>query len=212
MTIEFDTWLEVGLEVEFVSFAKDPIPAGAPYRSRRAASAPPWSVARVATRTVVVLAAAASGLMATGALAAAAVTGSADPQVWTQHITMAIGTCAAQGAGGQGGIASCVSAIVHYQGPRSQYHRTPAEIRAGASLPAPTPEVKPGGPTNGNGLKKGGSGVTPAASDTNVPHGRPTDLPAGPPAGMAHGRPSHVPAATHTPRGNPPATPPAKGH
>jgi hypothetical protein len=211
MTIEFDTWLEAELQVGYTSFASARIPPGAPYRSRHPDTAPPWSMARVATRTVVVLAATASGLMATGALAATAVTGSADPQVWTRHITMAIGVCAAQGAGGQGGIGSCVSAIVHYQGPR--FHRqqpSPNANNASQSLPAPTPEAKPGGPSNG--VKKGQSTDTPVGSDTNVPHGRPTDLPNGPPAAVPHGPPSDLPAANHTNQGKPPTSPPAKGH
>lgn len=207
MTIEFDTWLEAELQAGYESFAPAPIAPGAPYRTRQPDPAPRRSVARAGTRAVVLLAAVVSGLMATGALAAAAVTGSADPQVWTQQITSAIGACEAAGPGGQGGFGTCVGAIVHHHGSRHRYQQPSARAKASRPLPAPTPEAQPGRPS----VKNGPPADTPAGSDSSVPHGRPTDLPNGPPAAVAQGPPA-LPAATNTNHGKPPTSSPAKGH
>src|ERR1700738_4088096 len=217
MTIEFDSWLESELDVEYATFATAQIPAGAPYRNPHLTPAGHWSPARFAARSVPILAAAALGLVATGALAAAAVTGSADPQVWTEHIGVAIATCTGVGTGAPAGIGSCVNAIVHHAGPQLNSQGSPGPAAGSQSGPPPAPEAKSGGP--GPKVDRSAPADTPAASDAKVPHGRPTDLPAGPPVDMPHGQPASVPGAAHkaqgkpaAPPGSPPATPPAKGH
>jgi hypothetical protein len=201
-----DSWLEEQLGNGFVPFSTAPIPAGAPYRTYRPQSAGPWFAARLATRTGVILVAAACGLMATGALAAAAVTGTANPQVWSLHLTMAISTCAGQGATGQsGGIGACVDAVVHYRGPKSFEQRA----RDGTGSARPLAPADPGATPDGTPAdgKKGGPASSPGP-DPNAIHGRPPAVPVGPPADQTHGRPSGVPAGPATPHGNAPTAHP----
>jgi hypothetical protein len=170
MTIEFDGWLDDELQKGFASFTAAPLPAGAAYRSRRPALARQRFVARVATRTVVLVVVAAMGLMATSELAATVVTGTTDPQLWTRHIVNAIGDCTTQVVRGRGGIDSCVSAIVQHDGPRAPQRAFPRDgVQA---LPAPTPGASPGGrPDDG---QKG--------RPTALPKGRQSDVPSGPPS------------------------------
>jgi hypothetical protein len=199
MAIEFDGWLDDELQRGFASFEAAPLPAGAPYRSRPPASAGQWFAARFATRTVVVLVVAALGLMATSALAATAVTGTIDPQVWTRHIVKAVGDCATQFATGRGGLDTCAKAIVHHEGPQphQQSHTGAAQV-----LPAPTPNAHPSGRPDGG--KKVGPSPAPKGPDANAPGGRPTNLPNGPPTGVPNGRPSDLPPGPPSGHGKPP--------
>jgi hypothetical protein len=200
MAIEFDGWLDDELQRGFASFEAAPLPAGAPFRSRRPASGGQWFAPRLATRTVVALVAAALGLMATSALAATAVTGSTDPQVWTRHIVRAIGDCSAQVSTGRGGLDSCAKAIVHHDGPglsRQQSHSEAAQV-----LSTPSPNAHPSGrPDEG---KKVGATPPPKGPDANAPEGRPTNLPKGPPTVIPNGRPSDVPPGPPNGHGKPP--------
>jgi hypothetical protein len=209
MTIEFDSWLDDELESGFASFSAAPIPAGAQYRSWRPASARPWFLGRVATRTVVILVVAALGLIASSAFAAAAVTGTIDPQAWTRQIIKAVDTCSAAGAPGKGGVASCVNAVVHSQRPKSPDQRSPSVAGNGQPLPAPSPNAPPGSPPTD--IKPGGPGGVPAGTDTNAPHGRPTNIPSGPPTGVPQGRPSNLPVGPPTGHVRPPKVQPPKG-
>jgi hypothetical protein len=204
MTIGFDGWLDDELRRGFASFDAAPLPAGAPYRSRRQASPRQWFAARVATRTVVVVVVVVLGLMATSALAATAATGTTDPQVWTRHILKAINACPPQVVVGPGGIGSCAEGIVHSDYPKSPQQQSHG--KSGQALPAPTPDALPGGRPNDG--KKGDPSPTPAGHDSNVPHGRPTNIPNGPPSGVPVGRPSDVPAGPTNGHGKPSGAPP----
>ena len=196
MAIGFDGWLDDELQRGFASFEAAPLPAGAPYRGRRPASAGQWFAALLVTRTVVVLVVAALGLTATSALAATAVTGTIDPQVWTRHIVNAISDCTTQVATGRGGLDTCAKAIVHHEGPKphQQSHTGATQV-----LPAPTPNAHPSGrPDEG---KKVGPSPPPKGPDANAPGGRPTNLPKGPPTAIPNGRPSDVPPGPPNGRG-----------
>jgi len=196
VAIGFDGWLDDELQRGFASFEAAPLPAGAPYRGRRPASAGQWFAALLATRTVVVLVVAALGLTATSALAATAVTGTIDPQVWTRHIVNAISDCTTQVATGRGGLDTCAKAIVHHEGPKphQQSHTGATQV-----LPAPTPNAHPSGrPDEG---KKVGPSPPPKGPDANAPEGRPTNLPKGPPTAIPNGRPSDVPPGPPNGRG-----------
>jgi hypothetical protein len=106
----FDAWLEDELAREFVRFSEVPLPQGAPYRadfSLRISR-------RLAAKTVVLIAAAAVALAGTTALAA--VTGSANPQVWGQYVEDVVTTCKSQLETGQHGIGGCVSVIARQKG------------------------------------------------------------------------------------------------
>jgi hypothetical protein len=201
-----DSWLEEELRRGFVPFSTAPIPAGATYRSLRHAPAQPWFATRMATRTGIILAAAVFGLMASGALAAAAVTGTADPRVWTVHFTMAISTCTERGAAGQGGgIGGCVNAVLHYRGPKSFEPRARDGTGSESSLASPDPGTTPGDkPAN---VKKGGPASSPGP-DPNALHGHPAGVPVGAPTDAPHGRPSDVPVGPATPHGNGPTAQP----
>lgn len=199
MAIEFDGWLEDELQRGFASFEAAPLATGAPYRRRRPASAGRWFAARLATRTVVVLVVAALGLMTTSALAATAVTGTIDPQVWTRHIVRAIGDCATQVATGRGGLDTCAKAIVHHDGP-PPHHQSRSE--AAQVVPLPTPNAHPSGRSDEG--KKVGPSPPPKRPDPNAPKGHPTNLPKAPPTGVPNGRPSDVPPGPPSGLGKPP--------
>jgi hypothetical protein len=199
MAIEFDSWLDDELQRGFASFEAAPLPVGAPYRSRRPASAGRWFGARLATRIVVVLVVAAVGLMATSALAATAVTGTTDPQTWTRHIVKAIGDCTTQVATGRGGLDACAKAIVHRDGPKP-HHQSHGE--AAPVLSSPTPNAHPSG--RQDGAKKVGPSPPAKGPEANAPEGRPTNLPNGPPTVIPNGRPSDVPPGPLNGHGKPP--------
>ena len=106
----FDTWLEDELASGFMRFSEVPPPPGAPYR----APLSPQVSRRLAAKTMVVVAAAATALAGTTALAA--VTGSANPQVWGQYVQDVVTTCKSQLETGQHGIGTCVSALARQKG------------------------------------------------------------------------------------------------
>jgi hypothetical protein len=113
MKDDFGLWLEGELRKAYVTFSATPPPAGAPYRAGvHAAGHRRLPRARAA----IVAAAVAIGLMGTTALAAAAVTGSANPQVWGQHVKDAVNTCKSELGSGQHDIGKCVSAIARQKG------------------------------------------------------------------------------------------------
>jgi len=106
----FDTWLEDELARGFVQFRQAPLPTGAPYRP----GASPRVSRRLAAKTLVLVAAVALALAGTTALAA--VTGSANPQVWGQYMKDVVTTCKSQLGAGQHGIGNCVSTIASQHG------------------------------------------------------------------------------------------------
>lgn len=113
MKDDFDLWLESELAKGYIPFSAMPPPAGAPYRAGLHA-ARRRGLPRA--RAAIVAAAAALGLMGTTAFAAAAVTGSANPQVWGQHVKHAVSTCKSELGSDQHDIGKCVSAIAHEKG------------------------------------------------------------------------------------------------
>ena len=145
---EFDLWLTVELGRGSAPFRGAPPPAGAPYRAA-AMTAIVRSPRSRAARVLMVVLAVAIGLMATTVLAAAAVTGSANPQAWGQYVSDAVSTCKSELANGQHGIGQCVSAIARQKGPQeSNQHSNAGGNGAGKSHPSPKgrPSGLPGGP------------------------------------------------------------------
>jgi hypothetical protein len=149
MTDEFDLWLNDELGRGYASFRAVLPPAGAPYRS-------PASIARGprrrGARAAIVLVAAAIGLMATTVLAAAAVTGSANPQAWGQYVSDAVSTCKSELASGEHGIGQCVRAIARQKGPQeSDQHANGNgnDTSNGKSKTHPTPKGRPAGVPGG---------------------------------------------------------------
>ena len=200
-----DAWLEEELRRAFVPFSSAPLPVGAPYRSRRFPSAAAWSAARMATRIGVIVLAATCGMMATGALAAAAVTGTPDPADWTFHLTMTISTCTGQVAVGQSApLGACVDAMVHYRGQRSFEERAREGSGSGRSLASPVTTT-----TAGPSDKKGGPDSPPGPAATPplgaVPAGPPTPIENAPTALTTPQR--RAPAAQPTLHGPPPTAP-----
>jgi hypothetical protein len=116
MKDEFVPWLEDELGKGYASFSASPAPAGAPYRAGMHAVEPHRFPGGRAVRAAIVVAVAAIGLMGTTALAAAAVTGSANPQAWGRYVTDAVSTCKSELASGQHGIGECVRAIARQKG------------------------------------------------------------------------------------------------
>ena len=111
---EFDTWLHDEFAREFVRFSQRPPPSGARYRAATSQ--------RLSRRLKLGLlaAAVAVGLLGTGSLAAAAVTGSTNPQVWGQFMNDVVTSCKDQLASGQHGIGQCVSAAAHRKGTQNR--------------------------------------------------------------------------------------------
>ncbi len=145
MTDEFDLWLKDELGKGDVTFRAAPPPAGAAYRTAALTRGPRGRGARAA----LVVLAVAIGLMATTVLAAAAVTGSANPQVWGQYVSDAVSTCKSELANGQHGIGQCVSAIARQKGSQeSNQHSNASGNGASKSHPSPKgrPSGLPGGP------------------------------------------------------------------
>jgi hypothetical protein len=141
----FDLWLTDELGKGYATFRGVPPPAGAAYRAASATHGPRGRAARAA----LVVLAVAVGLMATTVLAAAAVTGSANPQAWGQYMSDAVSTCKSELANGQHGIGQCVQAIAHQKGPQERnQHSKAGGNGAGSSHPTPKgrPSGLPGGP------------------------------------------------------------------
>ena len=146
MNHEFDLWLKDQLDKGYTRFSAAPAPAGAPYRAV-AHAAITRSPRRRATRAAMVVVAAAIGLMATTVLAAAAVTGSANPQAWGQYVSDAVSTCKSELTNGQHGIGQCVRAIAHQKGPQESNQHSNGNGNA-KTHPSPKgrPTGVPGGP------------------------------------------------------------------
>jgi hypothetical protein len=144
MSDEFDLWLKDELGKGYATFSTAPPPAGAPYR---AAALTRSSRGRGARAAVIVLAVA-IGLMATTMLAAAAVTGSANPQAWGQYVSNAVSTCKSELANGQHGIGQCVRAIARQKGPQESDQHSNANGN-GASKSHPSPKGRPSGLPSG---------------------------------------------------------------
>ena len=137
----FDFWLKDELGKGYAPFRAVAPPPGAPYRSHASVSPRPRSRG---ARAAIVVVAAALGLMATTVLAAAAVTGSANPQAWGQYVSDAVSTCKSELTSGQHGIGQCVSAIARQKGPKeSNQHSN------GNGKTHPTPKGRPTGVPGG---------------------------------------------------------------
>jgi hypothetical protein len=149
MNDEFDLWLKDELGKGYAPFRAVSPSAGAPYRSHA-------SVGRGlhgrGARVAIVVVATAIGLMATTVLAAAAVTGSANPQAWGQYVSDAVSTCKSELASGQHGIGQCVRAIARQKGSNESTQHS-----------------------NGNG--NGKTHPTPRGRPTGVPGGPPSTRP-----------------------------------
>ena len=201
---ELERWLEEELERGFVPFSAAPIPAGAPYRIHRPALSPRWVAARVVSRMAVVVVVAALGLTATGAMAASALTGTADPRVWAQDLNAAIATCAGQPGTTNGGIGSCIGAFLHHEGP-GDGGSPAARTKTEAAAPNPNRPVKATGPAPQASPATLGNAT--AGPDPVPSHGRPTGAPSQAPQGEAHAKAGATPALPPNGRGKPPATP-----
>ena len=148
MNDEFDLWLKDELGKGYASISAAPPPAGAPYRAAAHATITRGPRGRAARAATVVLAVA-IGLMATTVLAAAAVTGSANPQAWGQYVSDTVSTCKSELANGQHGIGQCVRAIARQKGPQeSNQHSNGNGNGNGKTHPSPKgrPIGVPGGP------------------------------------------------------------------
>lgn len=142
----FDRWLKDELDRGYASFSAAPAPAGAPYRAVAHAAITRSPRGRAARAAMVVLAVA-IGLMATTVLAAAAVTGSANPQAWGQYVSDAVSTCKSELANGQHGIGQCVRAIARQKGPQeSNQHSNGSGNSKSHPSPKDRPSGVPGGP------------------------------------------------------------------
>jgi hypothetical protein len=149
MKDEFDLWLEDQLGKGYVPFSATPPPAGAPYRAGVHAAELRRLPRGRAARAAIVAAAVAIGLIGTTALAATAVTGSANPQVWGQHVKDAVTTCKSELGSGEHGIGACVRAIAHQKGTQERDQHSNGN-GAGQARPSPKgrPSGNPGGPPN----------------------------------------------------------------
>lgn len=146
MNDEFDLWLKDELGKDYAVFSVAPPPAAAPHRAVAHAEISRSPRGRAARGAMVVVAAA-IGLMATTVLAAAAVTGSANPQVWGQYVNDAVSTCRSELADGKHGIGQCVRAIAHQKGPlESGQHPSGNGTTKTHPSPKGRPTGVPGGP------------------------------------------------------------------
>ena len=140
---EFDFWLKDELGKGYASFRSFLPPAGAPYRTHASNTRGPRSRG---ARAAIVVVAVALGLMATTVLAAAAVTGSANPQAWGQYVNDAVSTCKSELTSGQHGIGQCVSAIARQKGPKERNQHSNGD---GNGKTHPTPKGRPTGVPGG---------------------------------------------------------------
>jgi hypothetical protein len=142
MSDQFELWLEDELGKGFKPFSATPPPAGAPYR----AGVHETGLRRLprgrAARAAIVAAAVAIGLMGTAALATAAVTGSANPQVWGQYVNDAVSTCKSELGSGQHGIGGCMRALAHQKGTQERDQHSNGN---GAGKAHPSPKGPPSG-------------------------------------------------------------------
>jgi hypothetical protein len=142
MTDEFDLWLEGELGKGYARFSETPPPSGAPYRAT--ASAVGFGRLPRAARAAIVVAAVAIGLIGSTALAAATVTGSANPQAWGQYMRDAVSTCKSELGNGQHGIGQCVRAIAHQKGSQEGDQHSNGNGN-GNGKPHPSPKGRPSG-------------------------------------------------------------------
>jgi hypothetical protein len=145
MNDEFELWLNDELGRGYAPFRVVLPPAGAPYRSHASITSGPWSRG---ARAAIVVVAAALGLMATTVLAAAAVTGSANPQAWGQYVSGAVSTCKSELASGQHGIGQCVSAIARQKGPQESNQHSNGNGNSNSKV-HPSPKGRPSGVPGG---------------------------------------------------------------
>jgi hypothetical protein len=103
-------------------------------------------------RAAIVVAAAAIGLMATTAVAATAVTGSANPEAWGQYVKDAVSTCKSELGSGQHGIGQCMRAIAHQKGAEQRDQHSNGNGKA-PNQARPSPKGRP----NGSPAKPAGS-------------------------------------------------------
>jgi hypothetical protein len=146
MKDEFDLWLEDELGKGYVPFSATPPHAGASYRAGVHAAGRRRLPRGRAARAVIVAAAIAIGLMGTTAFVAAAATGSANPQVWGQHVKDAVSTCKSELGSGEHGIGPCVRAIAHQ---KSTQVRDQHSNGNGAGQARPSPKGRPSGVPGG---------------------------------------------------------------
>ena len=145
MNDEFDLWLNDEFGKGYARFRAVSPPAGAPYRSHASIGRGPHGRG---ARAAIVVVAAAIGLMATTVLAAAAVTGSANPQAWGQYVSDAVSSCKSELASGQHGIGQCVRAIARQKGPQESNQHSNGNGN-GSSKTHPTPKGGPIGVPGG---------------------------------------------------------------
>ena len=144
MNDQFELWLTDELQRNYSRFSGAPAPSGAPYRATLRAGGF-RSLPRPA-RAAIVAAAVAVGLIGSAALAAAAVTGSSNPQAWGQYVSDAVSTCKSELPSGQHGIGQCVRAIAHQKGSQE---RDQHSNENGSGKPHPSPKGKPSGVSGG---------------------------------------------------------------
>ncbi|MHB8572572.1 MAG: hypothetical protein ACYDAY_06400 [Candidatus Dormibacteria bacterium] len=168
-------------------------------------------------------AAAGAALVATGALAASAVTHSANPAAWGQHVAAAVTTCRLDLGPGQAGIGGCVSAFAR-ENPEASPAGVPVPAGGPVSRPSPrsvgTPDAdaagRPGQPTpeRGDDSKRNGDehgarpAVTPSAESEDQGH------PTASPGDGHHGGGDHAtaePTPAHSPAPGPDPTPSPSG-
>lgn len=158
MKDEFDLWLEGELGKGYVPFSATPPPAGAPYRAGVHAAGHHRLPRGRAARVAIVAAAVALALMATTAFAAAAATGSANPQAWGQYVKDAVSTCKSDLASGQHGIGECVRAIAGQKGAQERNQNSnghgagqnhPGQGGPPSGVPSGPPSAAPSGPRSG---------------------------------------------------------------
>ena len=151
MKDEFDVWLEGELGKGYVPFSATPPPGGAPYRAALHEPGLRRLALGRAARAAILAAAVAIGLMGTTALAAATVTGSANPQVWGQYIGDVVTTCKNELGGGQPGIGQCVSTIARQKGAQERNQHSNGNGTSGThpGQGAGQAESRPGRPAGG---------------------------------------------------------------
>ena len=144
MNDEFELWLTDELESSYSRFSVAPAPSGAPYR----AVPPAGGFRRLPrpARSAIVAVAVAVGLIGSTALAAAAVTGSANPQAWGQYVSDAVSTCKSELVSGQHGIGQCMRAIAHQKGSQERDQHSNGN---GSGKPHPSPKGPPSGVPGG---------------------------------------------------------------
>ncbi len=110
-----------------------------------------------------------------GSIAAAAATGSSDPDVWGKTVTAAVVQCKDQLGSGIHGIGDCVSKVAKQKGAEARAAHVHAQ--SGQDHPNGPPTTNRNGNGHGHGKPAGAPGTT-SSEPTNTP---PTAPPATPP-------------------------------